>query len=1008
MHLSIILVSALAATAHAAPAFPGLNLDDVPNPVNALDSMSAYFNAIAAKVQAARLLSEAPSCDLSKAQMPTVTTAPEGLLPPAPGLTVRHVAVGRGTQNYTCDVANSTAVPKAAGAVATLFNASCVAALYPDVLDKIPGMAVHFNLTDGDRLGPTVLAKSGVHYFTDATTAFFDLDTPTLDIGQAPCQKNSSGAAPSTASVGQLGDKAVPWLRLTTKEGATNDIKEVFRMTTAGGSAPATCKGMPATFEVQYASVTLRLVCKDFEFKVSASYFRNVVVPFKAEIYSSRDHESAVLSNGMRLFQSFGPHILRFALSLEIDENTLASPPLKLTQRAVPAFWGIYRWPQENYCRYPDIESLEDAADETKDMAEALRCLSKVRNLGLCSDAGLGYLLGPAHKARRAFTTQRVFGTEDWRHNMKLPCPMPERRIVAMNTRGHDTDQDSYSAAAAIKHAVLVRMMVAAGYFGTHQVNEAVRLMLATERISVGDIRLDGIPVPPLETDDDDRPHGHDDAWFFNGEFQNLLSPTQPSETPPLRPLYLTTAQIEMLIELDWAHRAMIESYVMGIIDNVSIGVFNNVTTLSIAKIPSSHIKILCRDDLWQGLPQLKNFSLGVIADWRAVAVRGPGIVQDTQLSPVAATSHVFNLLNSHVGRQANIESLHFEWICGGEFAPSPYQRNQHILPAPFFQQPGLMAAVESPRVNADEILRLPHVMHLSLKNCWVAPHVLLQALRQFALSSLEKLDLESVSLTGPPTTSLQAPLPVEMHQRRRGFPYALLLLTGMADGAHNGVPLPQGVPDHNQDNGLPLHHLYPSMTTRAATRRRRAPRISLNMAGPGIFSWPGIIEYFSPGVKISRQSRRAAGSPAAAAEAATPQAIGLLSYLPADTLNRPKGEQYQLKSMSFKSCGYAALDLAHINTRFVFCETSRILPSLEAIDIGRHMQHCQDILLGIVIPYVRAQDYVNLRKGFGMTLGWEDVYDEQVIQDAADDGVEHPGAGRFSGIIEGGGHLVE
>ncbi|GJN67267.1 hypothetical protein PLIIFM63780_004708 [Purpureocillium lilacinum] len=251
MHFSTVLVSALAATVQAAPAFPGLNLKDVPYPVNALDSMSAYFNAIAAKVQAARLLSEAPSCDLSKAQMPL---GPDGLLPPAPGLTVRHVAVGRGTQNYTCDTGNATAVPKAAGAVATLFNASCVAALYPDVLDKIPSMAVHFNLTD-DRLGPSVLQKSGVHYFTDATTAFFDLDTPTLDIGKAPCEKNSSGAAPSTASVGQIGEKAVPWLRLKTKEGATDDIKEVFRVTTAGGSAPATCKGMPATFEVQYASV---------------------------------------------------------------------------------------------------------------------------------------------------------------------------------------------------------------------------------------------------------------------------------------------------------------------------------------------------------------------------------------------------------------------------------------------------------------------------------------------------------------------------------------------------------------------------------------------------------------------------------------------------------------------------------------------------------------------------------------------------------------------------------
>jgi hypothetical protein len=68
----------------------------------------------------------------------------------------------------------------------------------------------------------------------------------------------------------------------------------------------------------------LRLVCREFEAKVSAQYFRNVVVPFRSELYGrlSRDDNlplrnpaASLFSNGMRIFQSFGPHILRRRLS---------------------------------------------------------------------------------------------------------------------------------------------------------------------------------------------------------------------------------------------------------------------------------------------------------------------------------------------------------------------------------------------------------------------------------------------------------------------------------------------------------------------------------------------------------------------------------------------------------------------------------------------------------------------------------------------------------------------
>lgn len=70
MRPSAIVITALAVTAGAAPTFPKLDLKSVPFPANALDSLSGYFNLIAAKVQAAKVLSVAPKCDLSKAIMP--------------------------------------------------------------------------------------------------------------------------------------------------------------------------------------------------------------------------------------------------------------------------------------------------------------------------------------------------------------------------------------------------------------------------------------------------------------------------------------------------------------------------------------------------------------------------------------------------------------------------------------------------------------------------------------------------------------------------------------------------------------------------------------------------------------------------------------------------------------------------------------------------------------------------------------------------------------------------
>ncbi|CAJ2508101.1 Uu.00g092870.m01.CDS01 [Anthostomella pinea] len=256
MLVSILLAAALGASSIvAAPTWPSLNWDAAKP--DGLETVSEYFNMLALKVEAGKQLSSAPVCDMSKAVMPV---APKPLATPTAGLTLKHVAIGRGTQNYTCDLSNATAVPAQLGAVATLFNASCVAATYPDLLHLLPKLALQFNLTqsevaEAERMGPTNLIISGRHFFTNTTTPFFDLDVSAqYQLGAAPCSKDATADAPADAPKGQQGEGAVAWLRLLTRVGATGDLQEVYRVETAGGSAPKTCVGMPASFEVQYAA----------------------------------------------------------------------------------------------------------------------------------------------------------------------------------------------------------------------------------------------------------------------------------------------------------------------------------------------------------------------------------------------------------------------------------------------------------------------------------------------------------------------------------------------------------------------------------------------------------------------------------------------------------------------------------------------------------------------------------------------------------------------------------
>jgi hypothetical protein len=79
----------------------------------------------------------------------------------------------------------------------------------------------------------------GHHYFLADGTPTFNLDTVNQILFG---KKLDSIKAPTTASKGPAGTGTVDWLQLGDKGGSVGTTL-VYRVVTAGGSAPATCQG---------------------------------------------------------------------------------------------------------------------------------------------------------------------------------------------------------------------------------------------------------------------------------------------------------------------------------------------------------------------------------------------------------------------------------------------------------------------------------------------------------------------------------------------------------------------------------------------------------------------------------------------------------------------------------------------------------------------------------------------------------------------------------------------
>ncbi|KAJ5983713.1 hypothetical protein N7481_005812 [Penicillium waksmanii] len=204
------------------------------------------------------------NCSLNIVTLPmnyTKTKLPE----PSPHLDLKYIALGRGTQNYSCSSTESShsskksATPVAVGAVATLFDASCIASQSVMLLHELPAVIAQTPLGSFalmvEALTLTTNSSNliiGEHYFNTAGDPFFDLNMSGSDAWME-CKKDASVSAPTRVSrISGKDESNVPWLKLDCKD--CKGIKEVYRVMTVGGVAPTTCAGQNDTVLVEYAA----------------------------------------------------------------------------------------------------------------------------------------------------------------------------------------------------------------------------------------------------------------------------------------------------------------------------------------------------------------------------------------------------------------------------------------------------------------------------------------------------------------------------------------------------------------------------------------------------------------------------------------------------------------------------------------------------------------------------------------------------------------------------------
>ncbi|KAF2843493.1 hypothetical protein M501DRAFT_1006046 [Patellaria atrata CBS 101060] len=496
----------------------------------------------------------------------------------------------------------------------------------------------------------------------------------------------------------------------------------------------------------------MRLSCSEFDRMMAQVLFETAVVPFNTEIYDMVKSDQLTVRDvkgpGVDVFKGFGHRIKRFGMSFEVNGNVLARPPSKGSRDLHSSFWGEYEWPFEEYQRYEAIAGLEHAADESPKMRTAFSYLTGVKHLALSLDSGLGWLNGPDLSIHA-----KVFRRPPPVFYSQRRCP--ERKLEAQKqlwdylSRSHTEAAEDGAEGKARANMTIPKE------------SQGVLYTMAT---------------------------------ISNARDRQLY------RKPRFTPGTLSSAQIEWLLETDWAQRAFLSSYMLAVMDNPPI--FASIRSLTFARLSSQFLPLLMRNDFWDALSSLNTFSLNVIPIWRHIMKDEAGYVTSQAINPSHSITPCYLFLSTIIAPRSNIKHLTVGWADGGENAQGLFSRNMHLLPSPVISREHSLSEEDE-----FEMVHFPHLENLILSNCWLGSSALMSLVNIHKTMSLKELTLDSVSLAiWPP------PEP--------------------------GQTLATGLP------GVYLQH--------HATGPAQPPYLPPWQGTPREESWPHVIDVISPGRKLA------------------------------------------------------------------------------------------------------------------------------------------------------------
>ncbi|KAI1648591.1 uncharacterized protein F4817DRAFT_314554 [Daldinia loculata] len=660
---------------------------------------------------------------------------------------------------------------------------------------------------------------------------------------------------------------------------------------------------------------TLRLVNREFYTKLQYQFFQHLVINVGLMFDTSPDGPTAdditeyiMKSN---LLNHAAPFVCRIGLALEMTEQEIASPEIDEEDEIEIREWGVYRWPVVPGSRRSEsrLEKITNSLERSKGIYHVLSMVKQIHEFALSCDGGLGYLQGPDLSLFQPPGPQPIFGEPN------------QIRAVADNSL--PSLQVSFKRPYKLE---TIEKRLAAKGLPDNVISDTMKRLLETEGISMKEFTHEDRTRAPLPVS-------------RYGEEKVTRSPSSPSDYR-LLPDQLTETQARFIFQHVTAQQALVQCFIFTVIDHGKS--YKSLTKLNIARLSSFHVHLLCRDDFWskENLPKLREVSLGIVPDWRSVTMKDSYTIETRQVYPTDALPKVFKLLNDHIGRQERIQRLHFEWLCGGELAPGCLQRNNYVLPAPFLKKHRLV--IFSGKEN---LLILPYVTHLSLKNCWFAPNVFYRIIRTMAKKhALESLELETVSLTGP--------------------------------------PLPKGAKDRDVDY-VPW------------TRSLSAPQ-GIDLPGlikdPLTLSWSHVIDMLTPGPTIKQRvfSEKFPTEPQLHIEKRLK--LRKLVFKSCGYVVLP--DSRFVSNRRFSKLAYP-VELRK-GVRMITKEHNANRQKLV-----RFMQVNTDRHLGRINDLIDPREEHSMRIVFGLRTGWPDAYGITHFRASVRDGIPCPGHGRFSGTID-------